>query len=98
MILLIIFIATTIIVFIEQKRYQDAGYSASPILMAAGVALLWIAIFPYYILKVKRPLRESVVEDGGQPQEVISEKVSWIIYAIGIALFLIDLLVNRPFG
>lgn len=86
MILYIIFIATTIIVFLEQKRYQDAGYSASPVLMAAGVLLLWIAIFPYYILKVKRPLRESVLEDGGQPQEVVSEAVSWILYVVGVAL------------
>lgn len=85
MLLYSIIFATCIIVFIEQKKYQVLGYSASPLLMAAGVLLLWIAIFPYYILKVKKPLGESVLEDGATPQDVISEEAAWILYALGIA-------------
>lgn len=84
LIFFVLIIACSVIVFIEQKNYEKlTGFSSSPFLIAFGVLVLWIGIFPYYLFKIRKDQYENIEELDNSPY-IISMFQGKLILFIGI--------------
>lgn len=84
-----IFAACCLIPFIELRRYERMGYSTpGPFAVSLGVMALWIAMFPYYLLKIRRPIKEAIEYNGDKAPDLISETTAWFIYILGFLIVL----------
>ncbi len=90
MIMWILVISSAIIVFLEQKKYEKlTGFSSNSALIAFGVLIVWIGVFPYYIFKIREDQRANIAELEKSPY-IISKNVGILMLIAGVALFLIS--------
>jgi hypothetical protein len=81
-----------LIPLVELKRYERMGYvTPGPFMVSLGVLALWIAIFPYYLLKVRPPIEEAMTENGDRAPNLVSDTAAWFIYVLGLLIVLLSL-------
>ena len=86
----ILIIVCAVIVFFEQRNYEKlTGFSSSPFLTAFGVLILWIAIFPYYLFKIRRDQYDNI-EGMDRSPYIISINQGKLYLIIGVFLLFMN--------
>lgn len=74
-------IAVTIIAsFIELIRFKKAGYNCSPLAVSIGLILMWLVIYPFYIIKYREQIIEAANDRGDVLPIIVGKKVALVIY------------------
>ncbi len=93
-ILLGVIAVTLVISFIELINIKKAGYNCSPLAVMIGMVLMWILVYPFYIVSYREKLIGSANERGETLPIILGKKIALGIYLAFIGLFVISFLIE----